>query len=118
MNRRATAMAAPVRAALVGIQIVKTAQAFGFMVVSAVQFYIFLAYMPTFVQRYAGLGPAAALWSNTAGLFLIMITIPLFGALSDRVGRKPAYAPVLPFLHRGKLSHIRVPARPCLACCG
>ena len=87
--RRATAIASPVRATLVGIPIVRTAQAFGFMVVSAVQFYIFLAYLPTFVQRYAGLGPAAALWSNTAGLFLIMITIPLFGALSDRVGRKP-----------------------------
>jgi MHS family proline/betaine transporter-like MFS transporter len=45
--------------------------------------------MPTFTQRYAGLPRATALWSNTAGLFLLMIAIPFFGQLSDRVGRKP-----------------------------
>jgi MHS family proline/betaine transporter-like MFS transporter len=69
--------------------VMQTLQAFGFMIVSAVQFYIFLAYMPTFTQSYAGLGRAEALWSNTAGLLLLMIATPLFGALSDRVGRKP-----------------------------
>jgi MHS family proline/betaine transporter-like MFS transporter len=37
------------------LPIVETAQAFGFMIVWAVQFYIFLAYMPTFTQKYAGL---------------------------------------------------------------
>ncbi len=66
-----------------------TAQAFGFMMVWAVQFYIFLAYMPTFTQTYAGLSHAGALWSNTAGLLLLMVTIPVFGRLSDRIGRKP-----------------------------
>jgi MFS transporter, MHS family, proline/betaine transporter len=71
------------------LPIVETAQAFGFMIVWAVQFYIFLAYMPTFTQKYAGLSGAAALWSNTAGLLLLMIAIPPFGLLSDRIGRKP-----------------------------
>jgi MFS transporter, MHS family, proline/betaine transporter len=71
------------------LPIVETAQAFGFMIVWAVQFYIFLAYMPTFTQKYAGLSSAAALWSNTAGLLLLMVVIPPFGLLSDRVGRKP-----------------------------
>src|SRR5262249_20687233 len=71
------------------LPIVETAQAFGFMIVWAVQFYIFLAYMPTFTQKYAGLSSAAALWSNTAGLLLLMVAIPPFGLLSDRVGRKP-----------------------------
>jgi MHS family proline/betaine transporter-like MFS transporter len=71
------------------LPVVETAQAFGFMIVWAVQFYIFLAYMPTFTQKYAGLSSAAALWSNTAGLFLLMVAIPPFGLLSDRVGRKP-----------------------------
>jgi len=69
--------------------LVETAQAFGLMIISAVQFYIFLAYMPTFTQRHAGLGRAEALWSNTAGLLLLMVAIPLFGVLSDRWGRKP-----------------------------
>jgi len=37
--------------------VLQTLRAVGLMVVSAVQFYIFLAYMPTFAQRYVGLGP-------------------------------------------------------------
>jgi MFS transporter, MHS family, proline/betaine transporter len=65
------------------------ARAFGFTILWTVSFYIFLAYMPTFTQRYAGLGRAAALWSNTAGLLLLMIAIPYFGHLSDKYGRKP-----------------------------
>jgi MHS family proline/betaine transporter-like MFS transporter len=66
-----------------------TAQAFGLMIISAVQFYIFLAYMPTFTQKYAGLGAAEALWSNSAGLFLLMMAIPVLGSFADRIGRKP-----------------------------
>jgi MHS family proline/betaine transporter-like MFS transporter len=65
------------------------AKAFGFTVLWTVSFYIFLAYMPTFTQRYVGLSRATALWSNTAGLLLLMLAIPFFGILSDRVGRKP-----------------------------
>jgi MFS transporter, MHS family, proline/betaine transporter len=65
------------------------ARAFGFTILWTVSFYIFLAYMPTFTQRYAGLGRASALWSNTAGLLLLMIAIPYFGHLSDKYGRKP-----------------------------
>lgn len=68
---------------------IETAQAFGFMILWAVQFYIFLAYMPTFTMTYAGIGKSAALWSNTAGLLLLMVAIPPFGHLSDRIGRKP-----------------------------
>lgn len=83
------AAAAPISTTLATTPLVQTMQAFGFMIVSAVQFYIFLAYMPTFTQRYAGLGRAEALWSNTAGLFLLMIATPMFGVLSDRIGRKP-----------------------------
>ena len=69
--------------------LVLAVRAFGFTVLWTVSFYIFLAYMPTFTQRYAGLGRAAALWSNTAGLLLLMIAIPYFGHLSDKYGRKP-----------------------------
>lgn len=69
--------------------IVLAVRAFGFTILWTVSFYIFLAYMPTFTQRYAGLGRAAALWSNTAGLLLLMIAIPFFGHLSDKYGRKP-----------------------------
>jgi MHS family proline/betaine transporter-like MFS transporter len=65
------------------------ARAFGFTILWTVSFYIFLSYMPTFTQKFAGLSRPAALWSNTAGLLLLMIAIPIMGRLSDRIGRKP-----------------------------
>jgi MHS family proline/betaine transporter-like MFS transporter len=65
------------------------ARAFGFAILWTVAFYIFLFYMPTFTQRYAGLSRAAALWSNSAGLLLLVVAIPIMGLLSDRIGRKP-----------------------------
>jgi MHS family proline/betaine transporter-like MFS transporter len=64
-------------------------QAFGFTVLWTVAFYIFLAYMPTFTRAYLKLSSAQALWSNTIGLFVLLVAIPPMGLLSDRVGRKP-----------------------------
>lgn len=65
------------------------ARAFGFTLLWTVAFYIFLTYMPTFVKNYAKLSSAEALWSNTIGLIVLVIAIPLMGRLSDRVGRRP-----------------------------
>ena len=64
-------------------------RAFGFTVLWTVSYYIFLNYMPTFTAQYANLTEAQALWSNTAGLLVLVAVIPLWGALSDRVGRRP-----------------------------
>ena len=66
-----------------------TAQAFGFTVIWTVSFYVMLSYMPTFTARHAGLTPTEALWSNAAALTVLVGAIPLFGLLSDRIGRKP-----------------------------
>lgn len=63
--------------------------AFGFTIFWTVAYYALLAWMPTFTQRYAGLTPSQALWCNTVGLIAMVIAIPLWGALSDRVGRRP-----------------------------
>ncbi len=65
------------------------ARAFGFTIVWTVSYYIILAYMPTFLQAHAGLGRTQALWSTSAGLLTLVVTVPLMGALSDRFGRKP-----------------------------
>ena len=65
------------------------ARAFGFTILWTVSYYIMLTYLPTFTQRYAGLSATEALWSNTIGLVVLVLVIPLMGALSDRVGRKP-----------------------------
>jgi MFS transporter, MHS family, proline/betaine transporter len=64
-------------------------QAFEFTIFWTVAYYILLAWMPSFTQRFAGLTPSEALWSNTIGLIAMVIAIPLCGALSDRIGRRP-----------------------------
>lgn len=65
------------------------AKAFGFTILWTVSYYVILYYMPTFTQKYAGLSRTESLWSNTIGLVILVVTIPLMGAWSDRIGRKP-----------------------------
>jgi MHS family proline/betaine transporter-like MFS transporter len=64
-------------------------RAFGFTIVWTVCFYVLLSYMPTYTQKYVKISASAALWANTAGLLVLMLCIPLMGALSDKWGRKP-----------------------------
>jgi len=64
-------------------------KAFGFTVLWTVCYYVMLTYFPTFTQKYAGLSATQSLWSNTVGLLALMAAIPLMGALSDWIGRKP-----------------------------
>jgi MHS family proline/betaine transporter-like MFS transporter len=64
-------------------------RAFGFTIHWTVAFYILLSYMPTFTRQHAGVTASQALSANTVGLLVLMLLIPPFGALSDRVGRKP-----------------------------
>ena len=65
------------------------ALAFGFTIFWTVAYYTLLAWMPSFTQRFAGLTPSQALWSNTIGLIAMVIAVPFWGALSDKVGRRP-----------------------------
>jgi MHS family proline/betaine transporter-like MFS transporter len=65
------------------------ARAFGFTIVWTVCFYVLLTYMPSWTARYMKLTPAAALWSNSIGLVVLMLSIPIMGQLSDRYGRRP-----------------------------
>ena len=64
-------------------------RAFGFTIHWTVAFYILLSYMPTFTRQHAGFSAEQALWSNTIGLLGLVVLVPIFGAISDRVGRKP-----------------------------
>lgn len=69
--------------------ITMASKVFGFTVLWSIAFYILLAYMPTFTQKYAGLTAANSLWSNSLGLIVLILVIPLCGHLSDKWGRKP-----------------------------
>jgi len=64
-------------------------RAFGFTVHWTVSYYVILSYLPTFLQKHAGIGRAQALWATTIALLVLVLTTPLFGLLSDRIGRKP-----------------------------
>ena len=66
----------------------QAARAFGFTIHWTVSYYIFLAYMPTFAIRHLDLDRATALWSNSVGLFVLMVLAPIIGLWSDKIGRK------------------------------
>jgi len=64
-------------------------KAIGFTVVWTVCYYIMLSYMPTFLTKHAGVSQTQALWCNAIALMVLVMTMPLFGWWSDRIGRKP-----------------------------
>ena len=61
----------------------------GFSILTTFAFYIFVAYVPTYAIRQVHADPKTAFAANTVALIVFMLVQPLFGALSDRIGRKP-----------------------------
>ena len=60
------------------------------MVVSGtISFYVILIYIPTFARTQLHLPLDQAFLAQSIGLACEVVMIPIFGALSDRVGRKP-----------------------------
>lgn len=57
-------------------------------VLSNVSFYILLFYMPTWVTSNLQVTASEALWANTVGLLLLAVLTPVFGHISDLIGRK------------------------------
>lgn len=53
--------------------------------------YTLLSYMPTYLQRHLGLNGNEALIVPIVGMLFMMLFLPLAGALSDRIGRKPLW---------------------------
>lgn len=62
---------------------------FGITIAWTVCTYFFLVYMPTYAVRQLGVPQSAALLANGAGLAVLILLAPVFGALSDRIGRRP-----------------------------
>lgn len=63
--------------------------AFGATLTYGVGFYTVMSYMPTYLKEVTGFGAAQMFGITCAMLITHIIALPLWGALSDRLGRKP-----------------------------
>lgn len=62
---------------------------FGLVICGTISFYVVLVYMPTFAKTQLGIPLADAFLAQVTGLVCLTFVIPVCGALSDRIGRKP-----------------------------
>lgn len=56
---------------------------------NTVAYYIALIYMTSYMINIGKLPQPTALWISTVGLAFMIVQLPFWGALSDRVGRRP-----------------------------
>ncbi len=61
----------------------------GMVVSGTISFYVILVYIPTFARTELHLPLDQAFLAQSIGLACLVVLTPIFGALSDRVGRKP-----------------------------
>jgi len=62
---------------------------FGMTLHNTVAYYIPIVYMTNYIRTAGGLTASQAGWIGTACLAVFVVLIPFWGALSDRIGRKP-----------------------------
>jgi MFS transporter, MHS family, proline/betaine transporter len=62
---------------------------FGMVISGTISYYVVLVYMPTFARTQLNIPLADAFVAQVIGLLCLTAVIPIFGALSDRIGRKP-----------------------------
>lgn len=77
----------PLRSSVTG-QFRWIAVAFGTTLTYGVGFYVVMSYMPTYLTEVTDFGKASVFAVTISVLLAHMIALPLWGALSDRVGRK------------------------------
>ncbi len=64
-------------------------QVAGFKVLESVGFYLMFVYAATYLTEIVGIAKSRALAINTIGMAAAVLMLPVAGAISDRVGRKP-----------------------------
>ena len=62
---------------------------FGLVICGTITYYVVLIYMPTFARTQLGIPLEDAFKAQVIALLCLTVVIPLVGALSDRIGRKP-----------------------------
>jgi MFS transporter, MHS family, proline/betaine transporter len=61
---------------------------FGITITWTVCTYFFLVYMPTYAVRELRIPQFGSFLANSASLVVLLVLVPVFGALSDRIGRR------------------------------
>lgn len=67
----------------------ETATVVGLTLGGTVAFYVYTTYMQKFLKLSAGLGATETTWVTAGALCFALILQPIYGALSDRIGRRP-----------------------------
>jgi MFS family permease len=88
IEARARAVRNPLRA-VVADNLRGLAVTFGLVICGTISYYVVLVYMPTFAKTQLGMPLNDAFLAQVIGLVCLTVAIPLFGALSDRIGRRP-----------------------------
>ncbi len=65
--------------------------AFGITLHNTVGYYAVLIYLTTWLTNIVKMPRGTALWIGTACLLAFVIAVPVMGALSDRIGRRPLF---------------------------
>ena len=68
-----------------------TLLAFGITLHNTVAYYAVLIYLTTWLTNSVHMARATALWIGTVCLVVFVVLVPIMGALSDRVGRRPLF---------------------------
>ena len=67
------------------------AKTIGLSILLFAGYYVAYVYVNIHLQKVVGVDPRLAFWSTTLTLVVSVAVTPLFGRLSDRVGRKPVF---------------------------
>lgn len=62
---------------------------FGLIICGTITYYVLLVYMPTFARTQLGMSLSDAFKVQVIALLCLSAVVPVFGTLSDRVGRRP-----------------------------